>query len=418
MSLIETAEAKAIEVLERCVHDRGLKAAAKYYPQIWARDSIISALGALTVDDERFVTATQRTLESLAAFQCPETGRIPNYIPIDQPKPRLPVNEAMDSNLWYVIGHGVLFARTEDAAFLQRYYPSIEAAIRWARFMDYNNDGLMECFECADWKDTWDNRYHNLNVNVLYAAALAHMAVLTDAAGRDRSIYDVRRAKLINLINANFWIHPDGSAEREQYAPFRPGPMANNYAANAAVNWISDFYFPHLPMKEPAPRRLDTLGNLGAILYDVADAYQTNRILNYIDEHAVNEPYPVRVTYPTVRPGEPDCHAYYNNRGYCIEHSGHNGGIWPFVGGFYVAALVKAGRLDAARTQLDKLAALNRLPAGRNENADDWVCEWGFCEHCHGQTGRGLGAQWQAWSAGMFLYALDAVRDAQCRFLY
>ena len=52
----------------------------------------------------------------------------------------------------------------------------------------------------------------------------------------------------------------------------------------------------------------------------------------------------------------------------------HNGGVWPFVGGFWVAALVKAGRQAMARAELAKLARANELN------------EWEFNEWLHGQT--------------------------------
>lgn len=413
MDLIEQAEAKAIEVLHACRHERGFKAAVRYYPQVWARDSVITSLGALTTEDAGLIAAARATLETLAAYRCPQTGRIPNYVPVDQDPVQLPVNEAFDSNLWYVIGHAALLARTADQAFVEAHLDSLRAAIRWVRFMDYNNDGLVECHQCADWKDTWDNSYHNLNVNVLYAAALGAMARMEEALGNDAGELHRRRAALVDLINANFWVGVGDDECEERYARCRPGHLENNYAINRAVNWTSDFYFPHLPMKGPAPRRLDVMGNVGAILFDAAGKEQTERILNFIHERGVAEPYPIRVTYPVVRPGDVDYHDYYNNRGYCMEHTGHNGGIWPFVGGFYVAALVKAGRYDQAEENLTKLAELNRLPASRNDNPD-WVAQWGFCEHHHGQTGRGIGAQWQAWSAGMYLYALDAVRNRRC----
>jgi len=420
VSLLETARAKAIEVLRACTHDRGFKAAAAYYPQVWARDSVITSLGALTTDDAKLIDAARATLVSLAEFQCPETGRIPNYVPIDKPEVQLPINEAFDSNLWYVIGHDALYAKTGDEAFVEKHIESLHAAIRWARFMDSNNDGLIECHECADWKDTWDNSYHNLNVNVLYVAALGAMESLEGAAGGDSTAYRHRRQLLIDRINANFWVgHPQ---EREKrYADHRPGHLRNNYATNSARQWISDFYFPHLPMKEAAPRRFDAMGNLGAILWDVAKPDQTERILNFIDERGVADPYPIRVTYPPVRPGDPDYHVYYDNRGYCTEHTGHNGGIWPFVGGFYVAALAKAGRHDDAKHHLTKLAELNEKrgresflrstpQAVPEKDSRPLFSEWGFCEHHHGQTGRGIGAQHQAWSAGMFLYAHHGTR--------
>jgi glycogen debranching enzyme len=36
-----------------------------------------------------------------------------------------------------------------------------------------------------------------------------------------------------------------------------------------------------------------------------------------------------------------------------------NGGVWPFIGGFYVAALVHAGRPNEATEALNSLAELN-----------------------------------------------------------
>ena len=175
MDLLGTAKEKATGVLHGCAHDRGFKAAANYYPQVWARDGVITSLGALTTDDPKLITAARTTLVSLAEFQCPETGRIASYIPIDREEVELPINEAFDSNLWYVIGHDAYHAKTGDNMFVEKHIESLRAAIRWARFMDSNNDGLIECHECADWKDTWDNSYHNLNLNVLYTAALAAM---------------------------------------------------------------------------------------------------------------------------------------------------------------------------------------------------------------------------------------------------
>ena len=52
----------------------------------------------------------------------------------------------------------------------------------------------------------------------------------------------------------------------------------------------------------------------------------------------------------------------------------HNGGIWPMVGGFWVAALVAAGRKQQARAELLTLA---RACAVR---------DWAFTEWLHGKT--------------------------------
>ncbi len=81
-----------------------------------------------------------------------------------------------------------------------------------------------------------------------------------------------------------------------------------------------------------------------------------------------------------------------------------NGGIWPWVGGLYVAALVKAGRFEKAEKTLRNLASALRL------GKDD---EWEFNENLHGITGKPTGAKYQAWSAGMYLYAQHCVDQRQ-----
>ena len=60
-----------------------------------------------------------------------------------------------------------------------------------------------------------------------------------------------------------------------------------------------------------------------------------------------------------IRPGDPDWRDYYATLN--APHQYHNGGVWPFLGGFYIAALIKTGRIDAAAQMLEKLALLNHL---------------------------------------------------------
>ncbi len=85
----------------------------------------------------------------------------------------------------------------------------------------------------------------------------------------------------------------------------------------------------------------------------------------------------------------------------------HNGGIWAFLGGFYVAALVAADRQEYALEQLGKLVELNRQ--GINQ-------EWEFNEWAHGQSGRPMGFARQSWSAAMYIFAYDAVTQEDTRY--
>jgi len=82
----------------------------------------------------------------------------------------------------------------------------------------------------------------------------------------------------------------------------------------------------------------------------------------------------------------------------------HNGGIWPMVGGFWVAALVASGRQQQARAELLKLA---RACA---------VKDWAFTEWLHGKTLTPRGMPGQSWNAAAYLMAERAVKDGVIPF--
>ncbi len=67
------------------------------------------------------------------------------------------------------------------------------------------------------------------------------------------------------------------------------------------------------------------------------------------------------------------------------------------VGGFWIAALMAAGRVEQAKVELVKLA---RVCALRN---------WAFTEWLHGKTLAPRGMPGQSWNAAAFLMAEHAV---------
>jgi glycogen debranching enzyme len=83
----------------------------------------------------------------------------------------------------------------------------------------------------------------------------------------------------------------------------------------------------------------------------------------------------------------------------------HNGGVWPFACGFYVAALVAAGRSQLARR---KLVALTELIRPARQVHQERI-EFGFNEWLRAQDGTPQGEDWQSWSAAMYLYAATCV---------
>jgi glycogen debranching enzyme len=87
----------------------------------------------------------------------------------------------------------------------------------------------------------------------------------------------------------------------------------------------------------------------------------------------------------------------------------HNGGIWPFIAGFYVAALVAAKKHRLAEEKL--LALTEIIRAARNKDVD-----FGFNEWLKAQDGQPMGQDWQTWSAALYLYAVKCVEEKRAPF--
>jgi GH15 family glucan-1,4-alpha-glucosidase len=111
--------------------------------------------------------------------------------------------------------------------------------------------------------------------------------------------------------------------------------------------------------------------------------------------------------FPYILPHHADWRTRYERFNRPGEY--HNGGVWPFVCGFYVAACVAAGRLELVRTNLLALTDLVK-PWHENET------EWGFNEWIKAQTGQPSGRDWQTWSAALYLYAAECVQQERTPF--
>ncbi|TYP78970.1 amylo-alpha-1,6-glucosidase [Paenibacillus methanolicus] len=401
MSVIEEAYRQSICVAERCMHAMGAKASAlsEGYPQVFARDSIITLLGASLVDRPAFKDAFQATLETLAGYQT-KLGMIP--LSVDVEKPRMEANQgAVDSNLWYVIGHRVCYERYRDIDFLRKHLASIKQAMLWLDYQDSNNCGLLEVQEAADWGDLYANRGNILYDNVLYYQALLEYAAILELCGENgderlRQAEDVHRK-----LNMLLW--PGDVEEKTRlirdngYCP----EWLRVIRMSGETYWFGKFYLPYASFRDFG-YHCDALGNSMAILFGVADEAKAETILDHFIQTGMNRPYPIMANYPPTMPGDKDWREYYRNAHLNLPYQYHNGGIWPFIGGFYVAALVKAGRREFAIEELENLAKANKM--GKR-------LEWEFNEWLNGRSGMPSGMAYQAWSAGMYIYAYHSVMN-------
>ena len=357
-NIVDEAFVKAKEVLDKCSTPAGFFASPEIYNAVYARDALITSLGGLISGEERFVKQWLKTMDTLADRQSP-TGQIPNCVDTFVPsRPRLVALGAADASLWFVLTLGFAERLIGPRPELR---PAAERALVWLKYQDAHEDGLIEQQESTDWMDIIANRGHVLYTNAIYFAAL-------ELFGEIKQAHLVREA-----INGFLW--------SEELRYFRPWAWKQEHG-----DWF------------------DAPGNAFAIAFGLADDEQTDSILNHIEKHEIDKPYPIRTINPPILPEDKDWREYYRTEHELnLPDQYHNGGIWPWVGGLYVSALVRAGRLAKAEEALYRLALANQQGKER---------EWEFNEWLHGISGLPRGSADQAWSAGMYIYAYTCVQQA------
>jgi hypothetical protein len=160
--------------------------------------------------------------------------------------------------------------------------------------------------------------------------------------------------------------------------------------------------------------RFDLLGNSLAILSGIAPPTRAKSIIKWVEaecramrergELGVNLPPNL---FPFIQPEDPDWHPRYATYNPPGEY--HNGGIWPFICGFYIAAIVATGNHKLARQKLEELTNLVR-------SAQNVEVNFGFNEYLRAQDGNPCGQDWQTWSTAMYLYAAISVEKGSTPF--
>lgn len=402
-SLVDIALERAQKILDSECSPIGLMASPEGYPHVWARDSVITSLGSLLSPGHE--TCLRLSLQTLASQQS-ELGAIPNNVSVATGRLDHTNAGSVDSNLWFILGHAFQYRAMKDVNFLKKSWPVLEKAILWLRYQDSNGCGLLEVHEAADWADLLANRFNVLYDNVLWYAALRAMGEMAKALGEPDQPYQDLADDVRHKIRIVLWV---GQENEDEWGPNCPGHTEWKHTLSQVdpVLVKRPYFLPYVAFRDYGDY-CDVFGNLLAILFGIANSAQEKRILDYLDQVGIADPYPVRVLHPAIYPGSKDWREYYRNNNLNMPEQYHNGGIWPFVGGFYVAALIKANRTAEARKQLGKLAELNRQ--GQEG-------EWEFNEWCHGRTGKPMGYPHQAWSAGMYIFAYHCVKDGQVPLL-
>jgi len=368
---IEKAKKAALEVLLHNSHGpfHGLPRTAGWgYPEPYTRDLMISILGIAVSGNEKLLESIRSVLETLAKNQT-EHGHIPSLVHDADDR------GASDTTPLFLLAAGIFRKVSGEPYFLAE---AVEKAMLWMDFQSPSDRSLVAQQPTSDWRDEQWVIGKGLYVNTLVYSYLR----LLDRHEKAEKLRDEMGRFTITKSTINHHVDEGLVVKYKPYYAF----------------WSYKMY---------SSERFDLLGNSLAILSGIASPSRADDMVSWIEDEfegmkskgEINVEIPPNF-FPFVKPEDPDWlerYSIYNNPG---EY--HNGGIWPFIGGFYVAALVAAKRFKLAGEKLDALTRCIKLSNSEN-------LEYGFNEWIKAQDGKPMGQDWQTWSASMYLYAAKCV---------
>ena len=375
---VEETKKAALEVLLH--NDRGPyhslpRTAGWGYPEPYTRDLLIGGLGVLACRNQRLVKSLRRVLQTLAENQS-RLGHIPGLVhdPDDL--------GSSDSTPLFLLVVGLYRKVTGEADFLEE---AVQKAMTWMEYQSPSNRVMVAQLPTSDWRDELWVLGYGLYVNTLVYSYL----ILHDQIKRASSVY--REMKKFTIHN------------KVQHKHIQEGLTLHKKPYYAV--WV---------YKVLGDEHLDLLGNSLAILSGLASQSKAKRIVSWIERECqvMREQGQLALDlppnfFPYLYPGDPDWHPRYD----MFNHPGeyHNGGVWPFVCGFYVVAIQAAGKVGYRYRILIALTKLVR--PSREANVD-----FGFNEWFRAQDGSPRGQDWQSWSAAMYLYAAISVEQKRTPF--
>ncbi len=378
---IEEAKQAAMEVLLHNMKGpyNGLPRTAGWgYPEPYTRDLMISLLGIAVSENKDLIESIRRALETLAKNQT-EHGHIPSLV---HDKDDL---GASDTTPLFLLAIGIYRKLTGKPNFLQK---AARKALTWMAYQSPADRYVVAQEPTSDWRDEQWVMGYGLYVNVL---VYSYLRLFEQHEKADQLLREMKHFTITGDV-----IHRH--VHEGLVVPHKP-------------------YYALWSYKVYSSERFDLLGNSLAILSGTAPPSRAEEMIAWIEEECLSMRKKGELAldlspnfFPFIKPRDPDWHPRY--RKFNMPGKYHNGGIWPFISGFYVAALVAAKKYSLAEEKLLVLTEVVKMSNTRlNKNL-----KFGFNEWLKAQNGRPMGQNWQTWSAALYLYAAKCVEERRTPF--
>ncbi|MBU5612374.1 glycoside hydrolase [Geomonas sp. Red51] len=379
--LLERCYREAVDLLRENSTPAGILASAptpkssgRNYDSIFGRDAAICSLGMALCGDAELLTAAEAGLLTLARHQA-RNGQIPKFVKPELAEVDFWYAGCVDATLWWLIAVHFLDRAAPQLGLAERLSANAVRAFNWLECQEHQGWYLLQQNDCSDWADIMPRSGFVLYTNALWywAKRLYHHPTARDTRRFARLLFDpldntVPDQKRIRLMR--HYIRNN----------CRPAPFLLSY-----VNF--SFW----------GEEIDIFGNILAYLTGLGAPSDAGKMVAGVTALRANDPHPVRVVGAPIAVGSPRWRPYMGRHRQNLPWQYHNGGAWPFVGGFWVMLLAALGERSLARAELVKVALSCRVNG------------WEFNEWFQGQTGEPMGMPRQSWNAALYILAYHTV---------
>ncbi|MFH1847520.1 MAG: HPr family phosphocarrier protein [Candidatus Omnitrophota bacterium] len=332
------------------------------YKRLFARDAFWICMADILTEEDMLIQGCRDSFGTLSKYQR-EDGAIPSNVSPEGKVSYGIINPRIDPTTLYIIGFTRFAKRHPQEGIVDKYFESIKRAVAYLENNWENKEyEFLYIPRAGNWADEYLQQGFVLYDEVLWYIALSEYADMLKMKGCKRQdIYRKKAERIKKNIRERFWIGNIDYTRETIYSK-----ISEKFDFNSA-GYFLHFYFS--PRPEAASFQhpvgiFDAFGNILAMLADIPTEEQVDKIVNFIDEISQNK-YPLVPAHYPFFPEETfksqKIHQYRFKE--FVGHF-HNGGLWAWYTGAYVAALVKAGR------EMKALKFLNGIIKANNEIKD------------------------------------------------
>ena len=266
--------------------------------------------------DKELIAHAKASLLFLAQHQAPN-GQIPKYVKPDVREVDFWYSGCIDATLWWLIAVNIYDRFFPDEGVSATLRTPINLAIHWLYCQEHQGLFLLQQNEASDWADIMPRSGFVLYSNTLWY--------------QTKRLYNLPAADQTKRFFKTIFFPFD-----QAISEHRRARIMTHYIRNKVKH--SDFYLSFVNFSFWG-EDVDVFGNILGALFGLMGASEAAQMADNLLAVKANEPYPVRVVHLPIKENSKLWRPYMSRHKQNMPHQYHNGGIWPFVGGFWVLLL-------------------------------------------------------------------------------